>query len=241
MRTNSNLSMVQSVVEGLGNLVNEVVFVGGAVLELYIEDPAIQKIRPTQDVDFVVELDTRTNYYKFEEKLRQKGFKNDIRKDAPICRWIFKDITVDAMPTDEKIIGFSNIWYSEGIRNPIWVTLPHTKDCSIALFSHPYFLASKLEAFKARGNKDYIGSPDLEDILTVLDGTIDFEKLRSGSQNVKTYLRNNFKKFLADPYFLEIISIHIEQGPGNAIRRERIINMMQGVVNQKVPNDKFRR
>jgi len=51
-----NTEMLQTVANGLGDLIDEVVFVGGAVAELYADDPASSDIRPTQDVDCTIEL-----------------------------------------------------------------------------------------------------------------------------------------------------------------------------------------
>ena len=51
-----NLVMLEIVADGLGELIDEMVFVGGAVAELYADNPALSDIRPTIDVDCVVEL-----------------------------------------------------------------------------------------------------------------------------------------------------------------------------------------
>jgi len=55
-----NIIMLQTVASGLGDLVDEMVFVGGAVAELYADDPASSDIRPTQDylqmMDYLREL-----------------------------------------------------------------------------------------------------------------------------------------------------------------------------------------
>ena len=98
--------MLQIVANGLEELKDKMVFVGGAVTELYASNPATAEIRPTIDVDCVIELQTRSAHAKLEEDLRAKGFSNDIFKKAPICRWIFKDIKVDVMPT-VNILFFS--------------------------------------------------------------------------------------------------------------------------------------
>ena len=60
--------MLQQVAQGLGDLREEMVFIGGAVTELYADDPAASDIRPTIDVDCVVELGTRKAYYELEEE-----------------------------------------------------------------------------------------------------------------------------------------------------------------------------
>lgn len=40
----------------------------------------------------------------------------------------------------------------------------------IRLVSAPYFLGTKLEAFLGRGDGDFMGSHDLEDVVSLLDG-----------------------------------------------------------------------
>ena len=40
----------------------------------------------------------------------------------------------------------------------------------IRVVTAPYFVATKLEAFRGRGRGDYISSHDLEDLLAVIDG-----------------------------------------------------------------------
>ena len=141
-----NIIMLQTVAKGLGELKKDMVFVGGAVAELYANDPAASDIRPTLDVDCVIELRTRLQHSRLEENLRTKKFVNDTSKGAPICRWIYYDILVDIMPTDVNILGFTNKWYVEGIENKITKILPDGTE--IFVFSPEYYLASKFEAHK---------------------------------------------------------------------------------------------
>ena len=95
--------MLQTVANGLGELKDEMVFVGGAVAELYADNPAASEIRPTIDVDCVIEISSRLQFAQLEQNLRARGFKNDTSEGAPIYRWIYKDIKVDVMPTDGDI------------------------------------------------------------------------------------------------------------------------------------------
>jgi len=73
----TNTAMLQTVANGLGELKNNMVFIGGAVAELYANDPAAFDIRPTLDVDCVIELSSRIEHARLEEDLRAKGFVND--------------------------------------------------------------------------------------------------------------------------------------------------------------------
>ena len=166
----ANINMLQIVANGLGELKDEMVFVGGAVAELYASDPAFSNIRPTTDIDCVIELSSRIEYSKLEEKLRAKGFANDTSKGAPICRWIYRNMKVDVMPTDEKILGFSNQWYLEGIEKKTVKTLPDRTE--VFVFPTQYYLAAKFEAHKSRGGNDLRQSHDFEDIVYIFDEII---------------------------------------------------------------------
>ena len=148
----SNINMLQTVANGLGELREDMVFVGGAVAELYADNPAASEIRPTIDVDCVIEIGSRLEFARLEENLRVKGFANDISENAPICRWIYKDIKVDVMPTDSSVLGFSNKWYEEGIENKISKSLPDGTE--IFVFPPEYYLAVKFEAHYGRGGND---------------------------------------------------------------------------------------
>ena len=44
------------VAEALQEIKEEMVFVGGAVISLYTNDPAADEIRPTQDVDMTLNI-----------------------------------------------------------------------------------------------------------------------------------------------------------------------------------------
>lgn len=61
----SNLNRLKVIADGLGELRHDVVFVGGSVAELYADDPAATDIRPTMDVDCVIELATYGSLQEF--------------------------------------------------------------------------------------------------------------------------------------------------------------------------------
>lgn len=183
-----NIIMLQTVASGLGDLIDEMVFVGGAVAELYADDPASSEIRPTQDVDCTIELSSYKEHTELEEELRTKGFKNDMSHGAPICRWIYQDIKVDVMPTDMNVLGFNNQWYQAGVGNKIPKTLPN--GTKIFVFSPEYYLASKFDAHNDRGGNDLRQSHDFEDIIYVLDNCSSiFEAVRSADEDVIDYFK----------------------------------------------------
>jgi len=211
--SSTNIDMLQTVAKGLGELNKVVVFVGGAVAELYVTDPAASEIRPTLDVDCVIELSSRKMHAKLEKELRTKGFAHDLSKDAPICRWVYKDIKVDVMPTDSHILGFTNSWYEEGVENKIVKTL--TYGTEVFVFPPEYSLAAKFEAHKSRGGNDLRQSHDFEDIIYIMDNCTDLlESIANSNATVKEYLKNECRKLLKNNNLTECVESALPYGSG---------------------------
>lgn len=207
----TNIEMLQTVANGLGDLKEDMVFVGGAVAELYASNPDISEIRPTLDVDCVIELRSKTAHIKLEEDLRALGFANDTSKGAPICRWVYQDIMVDVMPSDSDILGFSNLWYDEGIENKISKTLPNGTE--VFVFPSEYYLAAKFEAHKGRGGDDLRQSHDFEDIIYILDNCSEIlDNISNSNKTVIAYLKEECKNLLINDGLTEGIESALPYG-----------------------------
>lgn len=203
--------MLQTVANGLGELKDEMVFVGGAVAELYADNPAASEIRPTIDVDCVIEIHSRFQFAKMEENLRARGFKNDTSAGAPICRWIYKDIKVDVMPTDSDVLGFTNRWYEEGIEIKMQKMLPD--GTGVFVFPPEYYLAAKFEAHKGRGGHDLRQSHDFEDIIYILDNCSELlENITNTNESVKAYLKEESFNLLKNEGLTEGIESALPYG-----------------------------
>src|SRR5208282_1347564 len=55
----------------LGPLTDELVFLGGASIQLWVSDPAAPATRATDDVDVISAVTRRVDYYKLGERLRE--------------------------------------------------------------------------------------------------------------------------------------------------------------------------
>lgn len=73
-------------------------FLGGAIVSLLVDNPELHQIRPTQDVDALVQVITQAEYAALEQRLRDDGFRNDMTEGAPICRYLVEGCKVDVMP-----------------------------------------------------------------------------------------------------------------------------------------------
>ena len=150
------LARLETVAQALAPVQEKVVFLGGSIVGLLLTDRASPPVRPTKDVDVLVETVTYGQQAGLESRLRSLGFEHDQSEGAPICRWLIGDVKVDVMPSDASALGFSNRWYPEALRTAI--PCPLRKGIQIALVSPACFLATKLEAFSSRGNGDYLES-----------------------------------------------------------------------------------
>lgn len=183
---------IQIVAQGLGDLLTEVVFVGGAVAEFYATGPASEEARISDDIDCVIEISSRKDYHDLERLLESKGFQHVTTPGAPICRWQYMNVLIDIMPTNAEILGFSNRWYITGIENKVALLLPNGK--KISIFPPEIYIASKLEAFNHRGGNDLRQSHDFEDIIYILDNNPDIlSTLSNSSEQVKEYLKSQFQ------------------------------------------------
>ncbi|MBI5083448.1 MAG: hypothetical protein HZB13_02475, partial [Acidobacteria bacterium] len=152
--------MTETVARRLGPLLPELVFVGGCATGLLMTDPASAPVRMTRDVDVIAEVASYVGYSRLGERLRAAGFHEDVSEDAPLCRWVAGAIRLDVMPVSGVVLGFTNRWYKQAVRDAQEVRL--AEDLIIRVVTCPLFLATKFEAFLTRGKGDLYASHDLE-------------------------------------------------------------------------------
>lgn len=214
-----NVQMLDVVAQRLGDdLCGRLVFVGGAVAGLLITDPAQPAIRPTEDVDLLAQVVVRADYYALEVELRARGFQQDMRVGAPICRWTVDSVTVDVMPTLPEVLGFSNRWYPLACETAWTATLPSGR--RIQVITAPAFVATKLEAFAGRGQGDFLFSHDLADIVSVIDGRESLLiELRQAVPELRRHVGAAIAQLMRSRGFLDSLPGHL---PGDAASQERL-------------------
>jgi hypothetical protein len=229
MSYHTNIVRLKAVSNALGKWKDKVIFVGGATVSLYASRPLAVSIRPTDDVDVVVELINRGEFYELQEQLLKLGFKHDTKSNV-ISRFLLRGLKVDFMPTDPSVLGFSNKWYPGGVKTAVEHKLNNND--IIRIFTTPYFIASKFEAFKTRGKGDIYGSHDLEDIIFVLDHRDEVQdELLAADDKVKSYLQKEFAALLNKRSFEEALLGHVEQS-NQTQRKERIIEILREFVEE---------
>jgi hypothetical protein len=217
-----SIELLELAADALGALLDEVVFVGAATVTLWITDPGAPPVRPTRDVDVVVEVATRGAFHDFEARLRKRRFSED-QEDGVICRWCHPGgLILDAMPSEPGILGFDNRWQSAAIPHAIARELP--SGATIRAVSPPYLLATKLEAFKGRGNRDFLASRDFGDIIALVDGREELvHEVDQAPADVRDYIGDQLRALLADPRFSDGLFGALRPDAGSQARADSVV------------------
>ncbi|MDP8568148.1 hypothetical protein [Methylophilus aquaticus] len=213
-----NRAILLLIANALGDLREKVIFVGGCATGLLVTVQRAQVIRPTDDVDIVAQVANTAGYHQLEAQLRSKGFVQDMSAKAPICRWSYRGVAVDVMPTDKSILGFANRWYPLAIEyaNDFVLDAENT----IRLIAAPFFIATKLEAFEDRGKSDLLLSHDMEDIVTVIDGRPSLiAEMQLAPTVLQKYIAEKFSALLQNEDFLSALQGYL---PGDSASQSRL-------------------
>ena len=227
----NNNERLQMIAEGMQDLNERLVYVGGALAGSYASDPAALEPRPTTDVDCVVNSANYAEHAAFEEQLRKQHFQNDTESEPPvICRWIYYGELVDVMSYEEKSLSFGNRWYRPGFEHREQYQLPSGK--KIYRLPAPYYIATKIDALLSRGGNDWRGAKDFEDIIYVLNYCTDFmTRFRATETDVQQYLSEQFAQMLQRPNLNEEIECAISAD--EVERTDMLIQIMSDIAQSK--------
>lgn len=199
-----NRALFESVVRLLAPVLDELVFVGGCTTGLFITDSAAGRIRPTRDVDAIVDVASYSKYAALAKRLRGLGLVEDTTPGAPLCRWRRDDLILDVMPVSERILGFSNRWYPSAIETAQSIDIAGH---DVRVVTPALFIATKLEAFHGRGGDDLWTSHDLEDIIAVVDGRHEIvNDIAAAEVDVRGYIAMEVRALLDNPDFSEALA-----------------------------------
>lgn len=227
----NNNERLQMIAEGMQDLNERLVYVGGALAGSYASDPAALEPRPTTDVDCVVNSANYAEHAAFEEQLSKQHFQNDTESEPPvICRWVYNGELVDVMSYEEKSLSFGNRWYRPGFEHREQYQLPSGK--KIYRLPAPYYIATKIDALLSRGGNDWRGAKDFEDIIYVLNYCTDFmTRFRATETDVQQYLSEQFAQMLQRPNLNEEIECAISED--EVERTDMLIQIMSDIAQSK--------
>jgi len=121
------------------------------------------------------------------------------------------------MPTEGALLGLNTAWFTEALAT---ATPCQIMGVEVPLISAVAFIATKLTAFEDRGNRDYYGSHDLEDIVTVIDGRAALViELNAAAPGLSAYVAGGIKALCERPEFQECLAGHLPSGDASLRRR----------------------
>ena len=222
-----NLGAIKKIAGSLEELNKQVVYVGGAVVSLYINDPAADDVRPTKDIDITLQITSFSELEKLRKELVAKGF-YQTAEDNVICRFRYEDLKVDVMSTKAIAWAPANPWFEPGFAH---LETMEVEGQAIRILSLPYFLATKYTAFKDRADKNPRTSHDLEDITYVLDNRTDLvEVVLNSTPDIRSFLKVAFEEVIENDLLQEAIigNLYYET---QSERFEMIMDKLQTIVN----------
>lgn len=218
------VAILLPIVSRLNEAEIEFVLVGGVAVPFYLPDELVGHVRPTKDVDVIVAAMKLHQFDRIEERLRRVGFVNhpEVRH-----RWLVDGALVDVMPVESDIMVTINRWYPATFRTaePIEIS----EGVGVLIPSPACFLATKMEAFINRGRGDFLGSHDLEDFVTVIDGrdSLIEDIDRNCPIEVRDFLRATTGRLLANFSFLDVLEGYLAPGYRTEQRLRRLIERLE--------------
>jgi hypothetical protein len=226
-KMNGQIEILEKAAKLLTILNKRIVFTGGSTIPLYLDELSARDARYTRDVDCVVEITSRIEYYRLSNELRQIGLE-EYTGGGPLCRWSYEELIIDIMPTDPSILGFSNSWYIPGMSKSIIYTFPSSQQ--IRIFPIAYLLASKIEAFQGRGNDNLYTSHDMEDIALLLDGCPYLEReIQQADTKVKDFIKQWFQRRIED--IKEVASAQLSYSSKVSGREKLLLALIEKLAN----------
>lgn len=223
------MERLRHVASRLGQLRDRAVFMGGSVVGLLITDPGAPDVRPTKDVDAAVLASSFADTTRLDEELGRLGFRHCMDPGAPACRWIVDDCVVDIMPIGLSANTYRDRWTPDAMEHA--VSLQLQPSLTIRHVTAPYFVALKLAAFADRGNGDYQLSPDIEDIIQILDGRSELMvEMQAVEPRLLQYITSEFRGLLHDDDFLDAIPAHLPGDSASQARAPLLLARMAGIV-----------
>ena len=215
---------IARVVRRLEPLETRMVFLGGAIVTFLVDYPDLIDVRQTMDIDLAVEVVTRLDYSKIEEKLIALHINPDTSEGAPKCRWIIDGFKVDVMPGQDPTGEWRVRWFDVALETAETRIVDDTP-CPIA--SAPSFIATKMEAFADRGNGNFLASHDIEDIVTVIDGRASLDaEIRASSNSLCTYITDTMAAYIRNVAFLESLAGYL---PPDGASQQRLPGLIEKV------------
>jgi len=199
------LKIVEKVALALGEVNDDVIYVGGSIISLYATDEGSEQPRPTKDIDISVQISSYSEMELLREKLASKNIYPAFNETV-MYRYSYEDILIDFIPYEQTPLGPTNSWLKPGFKKAYSVNIGKIQ---IKILPVSLFLATKWEAFKSRSNDPRM-SHDFEDIIYVIDNNLNLvDDVINAENDVQRFLKSMSNEILSHPSRNEIIECHI--------------------------------
>lgn len=207
---NSNRELLVRTVRKIEPLLDRLVFVGGAVVELYFTDPASERVRPTTDTDCLCEVASYSEYHRLGDRLRELSFRQSLREADPPYRWRSGDDVLDVMPPDPSVLGFTNPWYGTALDDTRSTEI--ADGLAIRVPAPPVLLATKLAAHEDRGADDPMTSTDLEDVIALLANRPELVgEVAAADRELRDWIVGRIDRFLPSDRASELVAAFLPE------------------------------
>lgn len=212
----SNRELLVRTVRKIEPLLDRLVFVGGAVVELYFTDPASDRVRPTTDTDCLCEVSSYTEYHRLGDRLRELSFRQSLRDADPPYRWRSNNDVLDVMPPNPSVLGFNNPWYDAALKDTRSTEI--AEGLKIRVPAPPMLLATKLAAHGDRGTDDSLTSVVMEDVIALLANRPELvDEVEAADRELREWIGRRIARFLPSEQAGELVAAflpEVRQVPG---------------------------
>jgi hypothetical protein len=204
-----SLARLKRLAAALGDLANEIVFIGGALAPILQLEPPFEEARLTTDVDAVILTASYAQARVFHERLGERGFRQDLLAVPHVHRWISPDgDDLDVVPAGKHLGASGQQW------DEIAVATSQTYHLGGGILirhaNATAFLAQKWAAFRDRGADDPFTSIDLEDILALVASRPQIvRELEESSPELREFVRNQTRLLLANTRLKDLLAGHL--------------------------------
>lgn len=215
----SPLDNIEVVAAALENVRTRFVFAGAGILPLLIEPQFVPDLRPTHDVDAVVQVLHLGEWMRLRTALIACGFRERAMpsQNRQILFWL-NNLPVDFIPPRLQEFGTQNRWLDLGFEFAEESQLPSGR--VIERLPANAFLAAKVAAFLSRGRRDVFRSDDLDDIVSLLVGRPTLpEELSFGHPEIRAYVHEHLEGFRRDREVWDVL-------PGYVRSREKLARFL---------------
>src|SRR6056297_1312379 len=222
-REEVNLASVEKVALALEEINDEVIYVGGAIVGLYVDEKSAEQLRPTRDIDVSVQISSYSQMDKLRKRLVRKKIFPEPSADV-MYRYSYQNLLIDFIPYEETPLGPTNKWLKPGFNKSYPVTLGRVV---IKILPVSYFVATKWEAFKSRGDDPRM-SHDFEDIIFLIDNRYDLpEDIAKADSEVQSFLQEMSDELLSHASLYEIIECQLNPLVAKKRREMIVANLVQ--------------